>query len=212
MNSSPLYWKSIASKRAIIALSLLPQLVIIIGIFIFSNAWIALCIEGFLLGSLITVMISRGFTPHIGRVPWITIPFLLIHLASGPILMLLWRQDPEAIMAGIHNLHVSDSQWLLLIILHCTAVPIVEEIYWRGILYSSSKKLMPADIFFALYHAGILAVLLPPFLIPVSLVSLAGAAYIWRRLVIIGNGMISAIILHAAADISLLLSTYLITR
>jgi len=195
-----------------ITLGLLPQFVIIIGIYLFSNAWIALGIEGFLLGSVLVAWIIRGWRPRLGRIPRVTIPFTLMHLASGPVLMLLWRQDPENITTILQRLNVHDSQWPLLIFLHCTAVPLFEELYWRGILFSNSKKPVPADLFFSLYHAGILAVLLPPILWPASLVSLAGAAYIWRRLTILGNGIIPAIILHATADISLLITTYWIVH
>ena len=184
---------------------LVPHLALVIGLYLFHSAWWALTLEGAILGSGLAVASIRGWRPSVGSLAGRHIAPFLIHLLAGPALFLVWQnQNTDALRALLASIQVSRHTMWLAILLHCTAVPLLEELFWRGALLSKGRGVAKSDILFAAYHILILALFVPMPLWPFSLAILIGAAWVWRREVQRSNGVLPAIIFHAAADLSLL--------
>ena len=76
-------------------------------------------------------------------------------------------------------------------------------------LFSPKLGLVIQDLLFACYHAGLLSLFFEPSLLVASLVVLAASAWLWRRMVMLTDGIGIAILLHAAADISIIMTARL---
>ncbi len=190
-----------------IAWAIVPHVALIIGLYIFHNAWIALAIEAAILSVGLWSAYHKGWRPLWGRLGFRLTPFVALHLLAGPLLLFLWRgQDPAALKELLASVGVGPGAFPLLIVLHSVAVPVVEELFWRGVLYRSGRGLVWPDVLFALYHVLVLILFLPLILFCPALIVLAGAAWFWRQEVQRSGGIAPAVLLHAASDLSLLLS------
>ena len=186
---------------------LLPHVALIIGLYLLHSAWWALALEGIILGSGLAVASLHGWRPLAGTLARRHLVPTLIHLLAGPALFLVWQnQNTDALRALLASIQVNRNTMWLAILLHCTAVPLLEELFWRGALLTKGRGLATSDILFAVYHILILILFVPTPLWPLSVVILMGAAWMWRREVQRSNGVLPAIIFHAAADLSLLVT------
>jgi membrane protease YdiL (CAAX protease family) len=192
---------------------LLPHLALVIGLYILHSAWWALGLEGIILLVGLWIAFRRGFRPQAGTFAGRHLLLLVVHLLAGPVLLLLWQdQDPEVLRALLASIRVNRQTMWVAVLLHCTGVPLLEELFWRGALFKKGVGLYKPDILFALYHILILVLFLPFFLRLLSLVVLTGTAWLWRQEVERSNGVLPAILFHAAADLSLLFAVSILVR
>lgn len=186
---------------------LLPHLALIIGLYLLHSAWWALGLEGGILAAGLGTAFMRGWRPQAGSLAGRHLFLLVVHLLAGPALSLIWQnQDTDAMRALLASIQVSEQSFRLTIVLHCSGVPLLEELFWRGALFRRGRGLKKPDILFALYHILILVLFLPSFLWLLSLVVLTGTAWLWRQEVERSRGLLPAFIFHVTADLSLLLT------
>jgi hypothetical protein len=184
-----------------------PQLAIIVGLYLLHSAWWALALEGIILSLGLIVAVQNGWKPHVGSLARRHLLFIAVHLLAGPALALVWQsRNTEALAALLASVQVTQHTMGLALLLHCTAVPLLEELFWRAALPGKGRCLVRSDLLFALYHTLILILFLPPLLWLLALTILTGAAWTWRREVERSKGLLPALVLHATADLSLLLT------
>jgi membrane protease YdiL (CAAX protease family) len=106
----------------------------------------------------------------------------------------------------------SSASWLTFITYFSLINPLVEEYFWRGVLGSNSKKLYIGDFIYAGYHAIILWDRAIPSLILFAVIILVSAGWFWRQITREDDGLLVSVLGHMAADFSILLTVYLMTR
>jgi len=104
----------------------------------------------------------------------------------------------------------SAGAWPLFIACFCLTNPWLEELYWRGYLGEASTRWSWRDVLFAGYH--------PLFLVPfvgwwwalAAFVLLVVVARLWRQAARLGGGLLVPVISHFAADLSILLASWVL--
>jgi len=194
----------------------LPYLAIWSGLFLFKNAWFALV--GFHIAILITVLLLRSDIPinilfKSKNPKWIFISILLCS-AGGIGLYLLWDilSIANDLPAQLHALGFTASSWPLFIAYFSLVNPFIEEYFWRGFLGSNSKKPYIGDLAYAGYHAMVLWGTVHPLLVLFSVISLTGVGWFWRQISREDEGLLAAVLGHMAADFSIILTVYLLTK
>jgi membrane protease YdiL (CAAX protease family) len=192
-----------------------PYLAVGLGLLVFHNAWAA--ILTYHAGILAVIFLSKPRIPFRKIVRSSNYKWLMFSVAigacGGAVLYLLWpllsvRPD---IAVYIRSIGLTPASWPVFIVYYVLVNPTLEEYYWRGYLGSKSKRPLLNDFLFAGYHlivlGGNIAV---PWLVVVFLV-LGGAAWYWRQISRITGGLLTAILSHLAADITVIMAIYYLT-
>lgn len=197
-------------------ISILPYLAVWLGLFFFKSAWSALV--GFHIAILLALLILRSTLPleilFKGKsVRWILFSVLFCS-TSGIGLYFLWDVFGVAgdLPAQLQALGLNSTSWFPFIAYFSLVNPFVEEYFWRGVLGSATKKLYIGDLIYASYHAMILWGRVHPFFILFAVIILVSAGWLWRQMLRKDNGLLAAVLGHMAADFSILLTIYTMTR
>lgn len=132
--------------------------------------------------------------------------------ASGGIVLYLLR--PFILITGdidIQNIGLTGATWLLFIAYYVGVNPFIEEYYWRGLLGSVSKRIVPNDVFFAGYHAIVLAGYIGATWLALFLAVLSAVAWFWRQINNASEGQLSSTVSHIAADLTIIFTIYIMT-
>ncbi len=197
-------------------ISILPYLAVWLGLFFFKSAWLALV--GFHIAILLSLLTLRSTLPleilfKSKSVRWILFSVLFCS-TSGVGLYFLWdvfgvtSDLPDQLQA----LGLNSISWFPFIAYFSLVNPFVEEYFWRGVLGSATKKLYVGDLIYASYHAMILWGRVHPFFILFAVIILVSAGWLWRQMLRKDNGLLAAVLGHMAADFSILLTIYAMTR
>jgi len=199
--------------------AILPSIVVAVGLFYFECGWAAIL----LYHALIVVALLRaryGFVglPRVGKdllkiAPFLIIAVLLLGKAAPPEL----GRFLDRVLAA---LHLSGAWWLLFIPYFALVNPLLEELYWRGLLGETSATPTWGDAAFALYH---MIVLYKMYLIgwpwragyfcilaAIAFSALMYAAWMWRKMAAAHGNLRLPIVSHAAADICIVLLAHLL--
>jgi hypothetical protein len=195
---------------------LLPYLVIGVGWLVLHNVWIA--ILSYHLGMILILLFSPGggFFKIIykrGNVVILVVSAVL-GAAGGLILFLFWPflGIPQDIGLDLGKIGLTSIRWPYFIAYFILINPWLEEFYWRGYLGSNTKGITLNDFLFSGYHLIVLAGKINViWLISVfALLSLVGWA--WRQANRWNGNLMPSIISHFAADSSVILTIYFMTR
>jgi hypothetical protein len=195
--------------------ALVPYLAVGLGLHAFHNAWAA--ILTYHAGMIAVIFLSKTRIPlkqivRSSNNKWLMLS-VTIGACGGAVLYLLWpllsvRPD---IAIYIKSIGLASTSWPAFITYYVLVNPFLEEYFWRGCLGSKAKRPVLNDFMFAGYHlivfAGNVAV---PWLAVVFFV-LFGAAWYWRQISSITGGLLTAILSHLAADITVILAIYYLT-
>lgn len=191
---------------------ILPYLAVWAGLFIFKNAWFMLI--GFHVAILLALLVLHPNIPiHIlfknkhSRRDLVSVLFCG---TSGVGLYFLWNIFGIAsdLPTQLRSIGLTSSTWPMFIA-YCTVVnPFIEEYFWRGVLVSETKKLHFIDVIFAGYHALILWNKVYPLSILFAVIILTLAGWFWRQVGREDNGLLTPVLGHMVADLSILLTIY----
>ena len=194
----------------------LAYLAVGLGIFQFHSAWGALV--GFHVAIIFSLLIARPNIPIVillknTKIKWIVLSVLLCG-SSGVALYFLWDQFGfvSDLPAQVESLGLSSSTWMPFIAYFALVNPFVEEYFWRGYLGSETKKLYVSDFVYSGFHALIMIgrVRMDAILFGLSMLVLAG--WFWRQLLREDHGLLAPVLGHMAADFTILMTVFNMTR
>lgn len=204
--------------RQLVVLSFVPYFSVFIGLYVLSNAWIALI--PYHLAILMMIMIHFKEIEKIrfsiqNKTIFIlgTISTLLVF----PVLYFLWDiikiPDPE-LLQTLNQFHLTGGSFLLFIFYLSSVHPVLEEIYWRFIIsYKPNKKFnFLFDALFAGYHILVLIYFVKWPLIILSFVLLLGTAITWRMIKEKYQDHLTLFVSHALADFSIMTAILLLSQ
>ena len=193
-----------------------PYLAVWAGLFLFHSAWFALA--GFQMAILFTLLLFRPNIPisilfKSKNPKWILISVLFCS-TSGIALYFLWGVFGFAndLPAQLPTIGLNLSSWPLFIAYFSLVNPFIEEYFWRGVLGNNSIKLYIGDAVYSGYHALVLWGRVHPLSILFAIIILTSAGWLWRQIAREDDGLLAPVLGHMAADFSILLTIYLMTR
>lgn len=195
----------------------IPYAAVLIGLYAFSSAWLAIAIYYTTVITYLTATrqtaplksLTRGFSikPILVAAP--------IFALTGPAIYLLLPLSvrPDLPLANFLG-SVGLSQWRypLFALVFCAVNPALEEAFWRGAFRASPRRLSWTDFAFAAYHIPvvIMAVNIP--LTALSFLILIFTAWSFRILKHKTNGLATPYLVHLIADISILTAVWYLTN
>lgn len=205
------------SHRRINALGMTsPYGAVIVGIFLFHNAWIAILFYHAILALCVCIVnrtkvseIKKGFSWS--QVFLLGFPALL----CGLLIYWFWphaKTDSVDLSTVLHTYKLGGLAGGLFAVYSILVNPILEELFWRGCSNPSSRKPAFIDLVFAGYHGLALTLILKPAYIIAAIGFLAGVSWLFRYLKQINRGLAIPYIMHLAADISIIASVWLLSR
>lgn len=186
----------------------LPYLAVWAGLFLFKNVWAALL--GFHLAIFLTLAAMRSRPPLAALLrskhPRRLLYSVLFCGASGIGLFFFWDFFEVApdLPEQLQSIGLNSSTWLPFIAYFSLVNPFIEEYFWRGALGGGAKGPYVTDFSYAGYHALILWGKAHPLSVLFALLALACAAWLWRQISCADDGLLAAVLGHAAADFSIL--------
>lgn len=183
------------------------------GFLVFRNAWAA--ILGYHLGMVIVILLCRTKIPlkrFFGSNNCkMTLAAASIGASGGIVLYLLWPFLQISGGINIQNYGLTGKTWPLFMAYYIGVNPLIEEYYWRGLLGSVSKRIVPNDALFAGYHAIVLAGYIGVTWLALFLVVLSAVAWFWRQVNNSAEGLLPSTVSHIAADVTIILTIYIMT-
>lgn len=195
---------------------ILPYLAVWAGLFFFKSAWAALV--GFHAAILLVLLFLHPSVPidvlFKSKSPkWILFSVLFCS-TSGIGLYFLWGVFGVAkdLPAQLVSMGLNSNSWIPFIAYFSLVNPFMEEYFWRGVLGNATKNLYIGDLIFAGYHVMILWGRVNPYAILFAVIILVSAGWLWRQMFREDHGLLAAVLGHMAADFTILLTIYTMTR
>lgn len=204
--------------RKLLFLSFVPYISVLIGLYVLSNAWIALIL--YHLAILMMIIIHFNEIDKIRfsiQNKTIFILGMISTILVFPVLYFFWDQikipDPE-LSQILNQFHLTGVSFLLFMIYLSSVHPVLEEIYWRFIISFKSKRKFNFlfDALFAGYHILVLTYFVKWPLIILSFVLLLGTAITWRMIKEKYQDHLTLFVSHALADFSIMTAILLLSQ
>jgi hypothetical protein len=196
--------KSAAGKYPV----LIPYIAVVVGLYLFSSAWLSLLLyHGLMLVYIIfdrmkNVPVKRRKI-NIRR----TIFLSAICSFAGVLAYLLWglvRKDNIELEIRLAGYGLSGVGKYIFILYFSTVHPFLEEVFWRIKLNDSTRVLSFNDLAFAGYHLLVVSLFIKiPFVI-ISFIGLIIISAVWRAVYRKYGDVITLFASHAAADMSII--------
>ena len=196
---------------------LLPFVSIAVGIYLLHSAWCAIL---FYHAGILFILIINGQRDiwhgvFSGWNSFSGIVMLLLVVGNGPLFILLWpfiSLQPGILSESLFNLGLSGISLWIFAVWYAAVHPLLEEVFWRKYLLSSSRWPTLTDCAFAAYHILVLILFLRLPWVIVSFLVLTMTAFLWRRLAIRHRGLAIPIVSHVAAGISTLAAIFFLVQ
>jgi membrane protease YdiL (CAAX protease family) len=194
---------------------LVPYISVIIGLYLFRNAWMAMLIYQALI--LLVMFFTKSFNRWKKLLKgWNTkagIPEIFFGSAAG---IALYFFEPligfkTDLNLNLSTFGLSGLSWVLFVIYFITLNSIFEESYWRGIFGSSEKRFLWNDLIFSGYHVLVLAFFVSWVWLILIFIAISVAARFWRELDTKYGGLILPMLSHISADASVMIIILLLT-
>lgn len=193
-----------------------PYLGVGIGLYLLQSAFAAILLyHAGIIGAFLT---NRGTLQYKAMINFkdvrfaTFIPFCLI---SGALIYLLWpiiNSNRIEIAEETARYGLEGIKFLLFIAYFSLIHPILEEGFWRFFIDPKNPRHLWAEILFSGYHFLVLRLFIPTGWAILCVVSLIGIARFWRFMKQNQNEGLMVIATHAAADFSIILAVYLLTK
>jgi hypothetical protein len=191
---------------------LLPYIVIGTGLLVLHNAWMAILSYHLCMVVILFFAGGKTYFKQINRPGnyYILIFTAALGLAGGLLLYLIWPllAVPGDIDLYLENIGLTEAAWPYFIAYFIVINPWIEEYYWRGYLGSNSKRIILNDLLFAGYHILVLMGKMNIIWLIAIFVVLSLTAWLWRQSNRMNKGLITSIVSHITADISVILAIY----
>ncbi|MCD4775537.1 MAG: hypothetical protein K8S15_05735 [Candidatus Aegiribacteria sp.] len=193
--------------------TLLPFCSIAAGIYLLHSAWCAILLyhSGILLILSGKRDIWRGVFSGWNSFAGIGLSVLLA--GNGLLFILMWpliSLQPGILAESLSRLGLSGLSLLIFAVWYVTAHPVLEEVFWRKYLLSSSRWPALTDCAFAAYHVLVLLLFLRLSWVLISFLALTMTAWFWRMLALKYRGLAIPIVSHITAGLSTLAAIFLL--
>jgi membrane protease YdiL (CAAX protease family) len=189
---------------------LMPFVIMLFGLYWFENVWIAML--GYHLLAGLILLRNRQF--HRVQQLWegggmlLSLVCMVLGATAGWLIYLSvgFIHLPPNLAESLQAFGLSNGSWWFFILHYAIVNPVIEELYWRGFLGSESRLPTLSDICYAAYHPLVLAKFIAwQWTLPV-LIGLVAMG--WRWLSAYSKGLRLATLMHASADLSIILAIY----
>lgn len=191
----------------------LPCIAVLIGMKYLRSAWAAILLyHAVILVCLFVTRRSRscrvllaGWNTPVG------ILLILFCALCGPLLILLWPvienvQGGMAATLEAYGLH--GAGWWLFAVYYVTLHPVLEELFWRGVMAPQSGRINFVDVAFGAYHVIVLYYFLKlPWVILVFVI-LVLVSWLWRLVAGRFEGLAVPFISHITAGAAIITATW----
>lgn len=193
------------------ALALLfPYFAIILGLYVFRNAWLAFVIYHALIIIVVKLVFKNGKSSNVSALikGWnarTALPMIIFGLAGGILMFALWPYlNVEGLGQRLSRFGLSGVSLVLFVIYHSAINSWFEEYFWRGYLSDINYPVI-GDVFFAGYHVLVLVLFMTWQWVVVCFGILVMAARVWRITARKHHGLIIPVLSHIAADAAIML-------
>ena len=193
---------------------LIPYLAVAIGMYWLGSGLLAI---GLYHAGLISVMLickrhDESRKTILGNFKWSYAATAAIFALGGVILYNAWpylNTSGTSVSDRLLAYGINKHNWPYFCVYFCLCNSTLEEIFWRGFHRNDCARLDKNDLFFAGYHAFVLAAFAKPlWMLPVFM-SCAFAGWLWRILRRMSGGLTLPIITHIIADASIVFAVYM---
>lgn len=188
---------------------LVPYVAVLIGLYVFKNAWVAIGLYHF---GITVFLIAGDRNSLLKRVctGWnsiIAVIGIVMSVMISPIIFFFWEHmqlESIPLNSALANFGLHGTSWFFFMIYFSTVQPFLEELYWRGYLERGHKYFSWTDLAFAGYHILVLAWFIKVPWLAIAFIVLAVAAYIWRYIASKLEGLAVPLLSHIVADVSII--------
>lgn len=192
-----------------------PYIGVIVGLYLFSNAFLAILI--YHVGMFLSLFFLKSDynTREIFRVKnkGFLIVTILVCALSGILLFFVWDYIKPVgfnLYNTMVNVQLTGPNKIIFLVYFSTIHPFLEESYWRFHLKPTGRFFSPDDLFFAGYHTLVLRLFLKGWVVILCFVALFFVAALWRYLREKKGETLVILLSHAVADFSIMLAVFLL--
>jgi membrane protease YdiL (CAAX protease family) len=197
--------------------ALVPYVAVLVGLYVFKNAWIAIGLYHF---GIVLFLIASDRNSLLKKIrtgwnPTMAAAGVGMSVMIFPVVFILWehmRLENVQLNTALADFGLHGTSWFFFMIYFSTVQPFLEELYWRGFLESNHKYVSWTDLAFAGYHILVLAKFIELPWLAAAFVILTMAAYGYRYFVSRLEGLITPLLSHIVADVSIIAVTYVLIR
>jgi membrane protease YdiL (CAAX protease family) len=194
-----------------------PYLAVLIGLYAFKNAWIAIGL--YHLGIVFFLVVGNRHSLlkkiYKGWEPIMAATGIVVSVMIFFLIFILWkymqlenvRLDTALVGFGLHG-----TSWFFFMIYFSTIQPFLEELYWRGYMEFNHKFFSWTDLTFAGYHILVLCLFIKWFWLIIAFIVLTVAAFGFRHIAYKLKGLAVPMLTHIVADISIITLTNALIR
>lgn len=191
----------------------MPCAAVLIGLDYLKSAWAAMLLFHAVI--VICLLFKRRSRPCSGLFKGWNTSFgavsILISAVCGPLLILLWpviAETPDGMAStleefGLHGIRL----WVFsayFVSLH----PVLEEMFWRGVMAPESSKTEFVDIAFGAYHVLVLIHFLKLPWVMIAYLILVLVSWMWRYIADRFGGLAVPVVSHIIAGAGIMAATY----
>ena len=191
---------------------LLPYIAVSIGLYLLHSAWLAMLMYhcGMI---LFLIVFGKGNLKMWHLFSGLNLKVLsvatVIGSLSGVVIYTLWHfiaLEDANIDVTLTKYGLAGLSWYLFMVYFSIANPLLEELFWRKLLYKKGIRPFLLDIAFAGYHVLVLYLFINWLWVFLAFLLLVVAARTWRYLYSILNGLAVPWLSHTVANISIVLA------
>jgi membrane protease YdiL (CAAX protease family) len=191
----------------------IPYIAILVGLFVFKNAFVAISI--YYVGIIIFSGITGGFrfikSIFSGWDIRIAVLVVIMGGLSGIVVYTAWNLSAlegislKAVFAeyGLEGIRIYVFAALAILV-----NPVIEEVFWRGLIGVKDKRISWLDAAFAGYHVPALLLVIKPLMATLAFITLCGAGWGLRFIKNKLDGLLVPYLAHLAGDVSLIIGIY----
>jgi len=194
---------------------LIPYITVGLGLLVFHNAWLA--ILGYHAGIVAVTALSKPGVSlkqaYKSRRYRVLLMAALFGAGGGLLLNILWPllSVPGDVDSYIRSIGLNEQTWPVFLAYFIVVNPLLEEYYWRSCLAGAGKGLELNDLLFSGYHLLVLAGQMTIIWLIVVFFALTMAAWLWRQMNRLNEGLLASTVSHITADITVILTIYTLT-
>ena len=185
-----------------------PYIAVMVGLFVYKSAWLAVLIYQ-LLALFVVLMCRPQVKMQCSKSVALWVCSLVFGLA-GLILVIgaPWLMDGGLLTERLLSVGLNSHNIVWFCVWFSLLNPVLEELLWRGLLYTPRMAPSIQDVTFGGYHAIVMMNLLSwPWACLVFVVCVT-AGWLWRLLRLYSDGLVLPILAHTLSDASIMAAVW----